>query len=176
MLKKTVFLSLLAATLFSVSCAAEDTAVIADKKFEIGVGLVGDIEGNTGDKLHSNGGLLLQGGYRFAPNWSVTGIYTYAPNVGITDSDQKTDIQRIIADLNYDFTPDKAYSPYLLAGAGYETMSNIQNRDGFLLGVGGGVRYCFTSAFDIDLSGMAKFDMDHTDQAVLVNVAVNYRY
>lgn len=168
---------LLAGTLVSLSASAADSDAVADTTFELGIGVYVDSEGVQNDALRSNGGLLLQGSYRFAPAWSVTGSYTYAHDIEISGYGSKTGIHRFIADVNYDFTPKSFYSPYLFAGAGYEHFSDTpSDRDGVLLGFGAGLRLNFSDTIGVNASAMLKTNMEHADRAVLWNAAVNYRF
>ena len=180
MLKKTIP-TLATAMLLSIPALASDpTPTVADTKFEIGVGVNGDIEGSKDDPLHSNGGLLLQASYRFLPNWSVTGIYTYSGNVGTAYSDLKADINRYIVDLNYDFAPEETYSVYVFVGGGYEDTTKTEyggyDRDGFLFGGGLGMRIYLSTHFGLNFSGMYKYNDEADDSAVLLNAAVTYRF
>jgi hypothetical protein len=177
LLNKTIAATGVAAALFCTPDFADERTAIADKTFEIGVGIHGDSEGSGGDDLHSNSGMLLQAGYRFAPHWSVTGIYTYAGSVGIENRAESTDIHRLYADIGYDFTPEEVYSFYVLAAAGYEFFTDTpQERDGFFSGFGGGLRFNVSETIGINLAALLKYNLEHTDTATLWHAAVNYRF
>jgi len=168
---------LLAGTLFCTSAFAADSTTVADTKYEIGIGIQYDGEGDNSDNLLSSGGLLLQGSYRFAPSLSVTGDFAYYSGVGVAQYDKKTDIYRFIADVNYDFLPQKSYSPYLFAGLGYESFSDMPtDRDGFLAGFGAGMHFYFAKNMGVNVSAMAKYNLDHTDRAILADAAFIYRF
>ena len=177
-MKKSITSSLLLANvLLAASTFAADTKPVADTKLEVGIGIQGDSEGSDSDSLNSNAGLLLQVGYRLAPAYSVTGIYTYSQNVGIGGTNDETNINRFIANLNYDFIPEKTGSPYIFAGAGYEDFTNTPtDRDGMLVDVGVGYRYYFTDHIGANVAVAGKFNLDHTDRAILMNAALNYRF
>jgi len=168
---------LLAGTLFCTAAFAADSTAVADTKYEVGIGIQYDAEGDNSDNLQSNGGLLLQGSYRFAPALSVTGNFAYSNGVNYSHYDKKTDIYRFIADVNYDFLPQKFFSPYIFAGLGYESFSDTPvDRDGFLAGFGGGVRFYFTKSMGLNVTAMAKYNLDHDDRAILADAAFIYRF
>lgn len=168
---------LLAGTLFCTSAFAADSITVADTKYEVGVGLQYDFEGDNNDALQSNSGLLLQGSYRFAPALSVTGDFAYSPSVHYNNYSKNTDIYRFIANVNYDFMPDKFFSPYLLVGLGFESFSDTPtDRDGFLGDFGAGMRFYFTKSIGLNVSAMAKYNLDHDDRAILMDAAFIYRF
>jgi hypothetical protein len=166
---------LLTGLLCATSASAGTTRTIADTKNTVGAGLNFDIDGREGDSVQNNVGILVQDTYRFAPNWSVTGMYTNAWNVSVTNS-ASTNIQRAILNINFDLAPQGSATPYILAGGGYESMSGIPNRDGALADFGAGFRMLLTDTIGFDLTGMAKFHLDHEDRALLFNAAVTYSF
>lgn len=175
MLKYLASPLLLAGLLCATSASAESTRTIADTKNTLGGGLNLDIDGREGDSIENNVGILLQDTYRFAPNWSVTGMYTYAWNVGVKNADSIS-IHRLIANVNFDLAPQETGTPYIFAGGGYESMAGISGRDGALADFGVGLRMLLTENIGFDLAGMAKFNLDHEDRAILFNAAVTYSF
>ncbi len=175
MLKSITTPILLAGLLCTTSASAGSTRTIADTKNTVGAGLNLDLDGNEGDVIKNNVGILLQDNYRFAPNWSVTGMYTYAWNVGVKNADS-IDIHRLIVNVNFDFAPHQSGTPYIFAGGGYESMSGISGRDGTLGDFGVGLRMLLTDNIGFDLAGMAKFNLDHDDRALLFNAALTYSF
>ncbi len=175
MLKKTL-ISVTAGGLLTMAAAAENTA-IASKKWEVGIGAAGFIEGSSGDGLQSTGAYALRTNYRFKPAWSLTGEYMFSPNGNYRDRDDRTDIHRVIASVDWDAYPDDYYSPYLAAGIGYEEFSgDASNRNGALAAFGGGIRFNFTETIGVNLEAKYKMNLDHQDTNVLLTGALNYRF
>ena len=175
MLKK-ILATVIAGGLLTIAAAADSTA-IASKKWEIGIGAAGFIEGSSGDGLQSTGAYALRTNYRFKPEWSLTGEYMFSGNGNYRDHDNKTNIHRAIASVDWDAYPDDYYSPYLAAGIGYEEFSSdAANRNGALAAFGGGIRFNFTETLGVNLEAKYKLNLDHQDTNVLLTGALNYRF
>ena len=178
MLKKAV-ITALAGGILTVANATEtpkDTA-IAYKKWEIGIMANGFIEGSADDPLQSSAAGGLRAGYRFDPAWSVVGEYMFTSRSSFNYTDNKTDIHRILANINWDTWPKDNYSPYLALGIGYEFFPDFASeRNGALVAFGGGVRYIFTETLGINVEAKYKINLDHTDVNVLLSLGLNYRF
>jgi hypothetical protein len=177
MLKKTALTLGTAAMLFTTHGLADVSAVNTDKKIELGVGVQGAIEGSEGDALDNSAALLLQAGYRFGPYWSVIGKYAFASGVAVGNQLPKTDIHRIIANMHLDIFSRKNYALYLLVAAGYESFTDTAaQRNGFIYGFGGGIRYYFTENYGLNLGITGKHNAEHEDQSLLLDATVTYRF
>ena len=176
---KIIGISATAALLFASSAFAENSVAVADKKVELGAGIYADFEGARGDSLSNHVGLSVNGSYRFTPNWSATGYFTYTKGVeyGGYDPEIDVDIYRYMASVNYDLTPEASYSPYLLALTGYEDFKNAPDfRDGVLVGGGAGLHICLSESIGANIAGMYKLNVNDGDEAVIVNATLNYRF
>ena len=177
MLKKAV-IAALAGGFLTMACAAEEVSpnAIETHTFELGLAGGAAIEGASGDKLGSYATYGIRGSYRFAPEWSIAGTYLRSSNIKLADGSKKVDADRFFADVNYDFYADSDYSPYLIAGLGYEMTKDLENRDGALFDAGLGFRYNFSQHFGANVDAKGKWNLDHADRAVFVTVGLNYLF
>ena len=150
---------------------------IASKKWNIGIMANGFIEGSSGDDLQSSGAGGLRTGYRFDPAWSLVGEFMYTTKSSFRYTDKKTDIYRILADVNWDAWPKDNYTPYITAGLGYESFPDYAaERNGVLAAFGGGIRYIFTESFGINAEAKYKMNLEHRDANILLTFGLNYRF
>lgn len=150
---------------------------VGAKKWEVGVMANGFIEGSSGDKLQSSGAGGLRTMYRFEPNWTVTGEYMFTSRTSFSDTDDKTDIHRILATVDWDAWPERTWTPYLALGAGYESFPDYAvDRNGAIGVFGGGVRFVFTDELGLNVEAKYKVNLDHQDVNVLLSLGLNYRF
>ncbi|GEM_PF-1984495 len=173
---KWLLIPLLVSAVSGAEAEQGDQYTIASKKWEVGISAAGFIEGSTGDALHSSGAGGIRASYRFDPAWSVTGDYLFTSNVGVTGQDTETDIHRALLSVDWDAWPNDNYSPFLLVGGGYEAFPDMDERDGILVFLGGGVRYIFAESWGVSAEGKLKWNMDHQDQGAILTVSLNYRF
>lgn len=157
---------------------------VSAKKWEVGVMANGFIEGSDNDGLQSSGAGGLRTMYRFKPNWTVVGEYMFTSKASVRNSDDKFDIHRMLATVDWDAFPEKKWTPYIALGAGYESLpDDAAERNGVVAVYGLGIRVTLNNFFGLnnDYLGLnaeakRKDNLDHRDVNVLLTVGLNYRF
>lgn len=174
---KYIAASLVASAVVANSSAA-DTAKQNDVNlWEIGVMANGFIEGSEGDELESSGAGGLRSSFFFSPRWSVNGELMYAGNVGFrngrTDS---TDIYRMLLTGSWHQQTTENSRVFFSAGTGYESFPAFSSKNGMVGVFGVGARYLISDTYNVTAEAKYKMNLDHKDVAVLISLALNYRF
>lgn len=158
------------------SLNAEDINSSKQKNLEFGLMVNGFIEGSEGDELQSSGAVGVRGGYFFTPQWSLSSELMFANNVGFNNAEGSTDIYRFLISGNWYHQTSESSRAFLSAGTGYESFPEFSPKNGMVGTVGLGVAYLFTDAYNVSIEAKYKTNLDHKDIAVLISLALNYRF
>lgn len=173
---KFIAASFIASAVVANSSAA-DTAKQNDVNlWEIGVMANGFIEGSEGDELESSGAGGIRSSYFFSPQWSVNGAFMYAGNVGFNTGTGSTDIYRMLLTGSWHQQTTENSRAFFSAGTGYESFPEFSAKNGMVGVFGIGVRYLISDTYSVTAEAKYKMNLDHKDVAVLISLALNYRF
>jgi OOP family OmpA-OmpF porin len=130
---------ILMTVLFTASVPVLATAEIREGSFELSPFIGYALPGHDYDDRPVYG---MRAGYNFTKNWGLEGAYEYINHMG----------ELYHADVVYHFTPEKAFNPFLFAGAGVAHIKKESNTE-FMGNFGLGFKYSITDtvAFRTDI-------------------------
>lgn len=173
-MRKGFLVSIALATIFSVSSFADLN------KYEVGV--TATVEDPDNDaKLDENlKGLGVRGNYRVTDNWLAGLSYEKFQDADYEDIDEETDLDRYFLNAIYEFNPKNSYTPYIIAGIGYQDVDNeIKDFDSGAIGqIGLGWKTKITEYLNFLIEGkyVRDFENSANDFALTAGLSIPFGY
>jgi len=176
MLNKILATSLIASTLLGSAMLADETTTAAfqSKTWEVGLEGVLLVDGVNGGSIGNGLGLGLRAGYRFADKWSA--VLEILGTRSDVENQDNSNMMDYIAGVNYDFYPDKSFTPYVDLGLGYRTHSDFSSMDSAQVYPGVGFKWLVSDAIQLHLEGKGRWSLDDGEKGLVGTIGISYRF